>query len=121
MPKGEAYERFNEILCLPLWHFWHRLESIFPHWSIIRIEITNGAFIQENKQSIYSDMKAPSWDIFDKSGVFCTALGKLGHAASGELGSPVLGSRAKGFVLDTATSISGLFTVLPPWYTACKA
>lgn len=95
MPKGEAYEQFNEILCLPLWHFWHRLQSIFLCWSIIRIEITNGAFIQENKRSIYSDMKAPSRDIFGRSGdfFFCTtALGKLCRAASGELGSPVLGS-----------------------------
>lgn len=82
MPKGEAYEQFNEILCLPLWHFWHRLQSIFLCWSIIRIEITNGAFIQENKRSIYSDMKAPSRDIFGRSGDFFFLYHRPGETLS---------------------------------------
>lgn len=43
-------------------------ESIFLHLGIIRIEITNSAFIRGSKQSIPSDMKVPTWCVSGEPG-----------------------------------------------------
>lgn len=55
-------------------------ESIFLHSCILRIEITNSAFIQENNHSFYSDVKVPACCDFGESADFrAAALQELSY------------------------------------------
>lgn len=74
------WQQFNEILWLPVWHFWHIPESIFLHLGIIGIQITNSAFIQETKQSIPPDIKGPTSCVFGELGdLLYSHFGKISY------------------------------------------
>lgn len=84
--------------------------------------MTNGAFIWENKQSIYSEVNAPCRGGFllkscDYYFLCSIAVGLETVTATGEFGSQV---ERKKFVLDTAANISGLFNLQPLWNTVYR-